>query len=336
MLARRNPHNRKNEMLSREKLLVFSGTANPELTGKICRYMNITMGTARLDPFPDGEIQLKLEDDVRGRDCFVVQSTCPPVNDTLMELLIFVDCLRRASALRITAVLPYFGYARQDRKSEGRTPISAKLVANMITTAGANRILAMDLHAEQVQGFFDIPVDHLHAMPILMEYFQKLPTDNVVLVSPDVGNVKAANMFAQSFGGEFAVIDKRRVSGSEAEAARIIGEVEGKDVLMVDDMVTTAGTVCSAAFLLKDHGARSIRVAATHGIFAGPAVERLAEAPIDEVVVTDTVPLSGPAKTMSKIRVLSVSHLLGEAIIRIHKNKSVSAIFSQELSLTGK
>ena len=289
--------------------------------------MKISVGSARMNPFPDGELQPKLEDDVRGRDCFIVQPTSPPVNDTLMELLLYIDCLRRASASRITAVLPYFGYARQDRKSEGRTPISAKLVANLITTAGADRVLAMDLHAEQVQGFFDIPVDHLQAAPVLVDYFQNLQLPHSVLVSPDLGNIKTANQFAHRIGGELVVIDKRRVSGSDTEVNRILGEVEDKDVLMVDDMITTAGTVCKAAVVLKEHGARSIRVGATHGIFAEPAVERLSEAPIDEVVVTDTVPLNGHTEQMENIKVLSVSELLGEAIIRIHQNKSVSAIF---------
>ncbi|MBN1437745.1 MAG: ribose-phosphate pyrophosphokinase [Sedimentisphaerales bacterium] len=308
-------------------LTVFTGTANRALSEAICGYLDIPVGRASVDTFPDGELLVRIEDDVRGRDCFLVQPTCPPVNDNLMELLVFIDCLRRASARRITVVLPYFGYARQDRKSEGRTPITSKLVANLITEAGANRILAVDLHAEQLQGFFDIPVDHLHAEPVIADYFRNLDLHDVVLVSPDVGNVKTANIYAQDLGGELAVIDKRRESGSEAVATRIIGDVKDRDVLMFDDMITTAGTICSAVNLVKEYGARSVRIGATHGIFAGPAVERLTKAPIDEIVVTDTVPLCEQAQKLKNLKVLSVAGLLGEAIHRIHKDKSVSAIF---------
>ncbi|OQA01759.1 MAG: Ribose-phosphate pyrophosphokinase [Planctomycetes bacterium ADurb.Bin412] len=314
-------------MESVDNIIVFSGSSNPDLTQKICDYVGIPVGKTKVEPFPDGETLVKLEQDVRGRDCFVVQSTCPPVNNNLVELLIFLDCLHRASALRITAVLPYFGYARQDRKSEGRTPISAKLVANLITTARADRVLTVDLHAEQVQGFFDIPLDHLKAEPVLVKYFRKLELQDKVLVSPDVGNVKTAKIYAQDLGGELAVIDKRRISGSQAEAVRIIGDVKDKHVLMFDDMITTAGTICSAARLVKDKGAKSVRVGATHGIFAPPALERLSEAPIDEIVVADTIPLSREAGQLQKLKVVSVASLLGEAIIRIHQNRSISAIF---------
>jgi len=311
-------------------LRVFSGRANRELTKKICEYMGIPVGRANIEEFPDGETLVRVRDDVRGRDCFVVQPTCPPVNNNLMDLLVFIDCLHRASAQRITAVLPYFGYARQDRKSQGRTPITAKLVANLLATARVDRVLAVDLHAQQVQGFFDIPVDHLSAEPVLVKYFEKAKISRLVLVSPDVGNVKTANVFAQDLGGEMAVIDKRRTSGSEAEATRIIGEVKGMDVLMVDDMITTAGTICSAAQLLKDRGAKSIRVGATHGLFVEPALERLAEAPIDEIVLTDTIPLNEQAKNLSNIKVLTVAKMLGEAIQRIHEHKSVSAMFESD------
>jgi ribose-phosphate pyrophosphokinase len=312
-----------------DNLKVFSGSANPVLTQKICAYMGVPVAPAHIETFPDGETLVRVEDDVRGRDCFVVQPTCQPVNDNLVELLIFIDCLRRASARRITVVLPYFGYARQDRKSEGRTPISAKLVANLITTAGANRVLALDLHAEQVQGFFDIPVDHLLAEPVIADYFRTLNLPAKVLVSPDVGNVKKANLYAQDLGGELAVIDKRRIDGSQAVATRIIGDVKDKDVLMFDDMITTAGTICSAAVLVREHGARSVRVGATHGVFAVPAMERLRHAPIDEVVVTDTIPLSSEGRQIEKLKVLTVANLLGEAIGRIHEDKSVSAIFKK-------
>jgi len=311
-------------------LRVFSGSANPELTSKICDYMGIPMGRARIEQFPDGEKLVRVDDDVRGRDCFIVQPTGTPVDTNLMELLIFIDCLHRASAKRITAVMPYFGYARQDRKSEGRTPISAKLVANLLTTAKVDRLLAIDLHAEQVQGFFDIPVDHLTAEPVLADYFRKLDLPDMVVVSPDVGNVKTANVYAQDLGGDLAVIDKRRISGGEVDAKRIIGEVKGKDVLMFDDMITTAGTICSAAYLVKEQGARSIRVAATHGIFASPALERLTQAPIDEVVITDTLTLKGEARQLKKLKVLTISKLLGEAISRIHNYQSISAIFEKK------
>lgn len=317
-------------MSRNDNLRVFSGTANPALAEKICDHLKTPVSGAQIETFPDGETLVRIEDDVRGRDCFVIQPTCFPVNDNLMELLIFIDCLHRASAHRITAVLPYFGYARQDRKSEGRTPITAKLVANMITTARVDRVLALDLHAEQVEGFFDIPVDHLRAEPVIADYFRKLNLSNKVLVSPDVGNVKTANIYAQDLGGELAVIDKRRISGSEAVAQRIIGDVKDRDVLMFDDMITTAGTICSAARLVKEHGAKSVRVAAVHGIFAGPALERLAEAPIDEIVVTDSVPLREEVKKLKKLKILSVAELMGEAIDRIHNNKSVSAIFNRE------
>jgi len=316
-------------MLIPGNVRLFCGSSNPKLGQLICDYVGIEAGHASIESFPDGELHVRVNDDVRGRDCYVIQSTSPPVNENLMELLIFIDCLRRASAHRITAVLPYFGYARQDRKSEGRTPISAKLVANLLTTAGVDRILAMDLHTEQVQGFFDIPVDHLRAIPVIVEYLRRLKLPNKILVSPDVGNVKTANVYAQSLDAEFAVIDKRRVSGSDAQATRIIGDVAGKDVLMVDDMITTAGTMCSAAKLLREQGAKTIHIAATHGVFADPSVERLAEAPIDEIVVTDTVPLNDKAKTLKNVKVLTVAELLGEAIVRIHQNKSVSDIFKR-------
>jgi ribose-phosphate pyrophosphokinase len=309
-------------------LKVFGGTSNPALAESICRYLGVGLGRARIEEFPDGELIVKLEDDVRGRDVFVIQSTCHPVNRNLMELLIFVDCIRRASAKRITAVLPYFGYARQDRKDEGRVPISAKLVANLITTAGADRLLTIDLHAAQIQGFFDIPVDHLLAEPVFSSYFQRTVREEVVLVSPDVGNLKRARIYAQHLQGDIAVIDKRRVSGSDAVVQNIIGEVRNRHVLMVDDMVATAGTICEAAKLVKGFGATRVTVGATHAVLCGPAMERLSSAPIDTLAVTDTIPLNN--KTMfagKKIEVLTVSELLGEAIRRIHRDESVSSLF---------
>jgi len=311
-----------------DNLKIFSGSSNPELAGGVCKYLGIGLGVVKIDRFPDGEKAIKLEDDVRGRDCFVVQSTCIPVDEHLMELLIYLDCLRRASAQRITAVVPYFGYARQDRKDEGRVPITAKLVANIITAAGADRVLTIDLHAAQLQGFFDIPVDHLTGELVLSHYFRDKKIDNLTVVSPDVGNIKMASRYAGHFGGELAIIHKKRVSGERVEANEVIGEVEGRNILMCDDIIATAGTVCSAAKLVKERGAKKIYIGATHGIFAGQALERLAKAPVDEVVVTDTIPLTDEAKKVGSIKILSVAAMLGEAIKRIHRNESVSSLFN--------
>jgi len=309
-------------------LVIFGGTASSALTDKVCAYLGMSRGKAAVSRFPDGETLVKLEDDVRGKDCFVVQSTCPPVNDNLMELLIFIDSLRRASAKRITAVIPYYGYARQDRKSEGRTPITAKLVANMLTTAGVNRVVTMNLHADQIQGFFDIPLDHLTAAPVLAEHFVGRHLQDAVLVSPDVGNIKFGGDFASRIGGELAVIHKRRITPDSTAAVNIIGNVRGKKVMMFDDMITTAGTVCEAAKLVREYGATGIYVAATHGVFAGPAIERLVAAELNEIVVTDTIP--APPETLRRLgnlTVLSVADLIGEAIRRIHEHRSISALF---------
>lgn len=312
-----------------DNMKVFSGNANPALANSICRYLGIPLGGGKIEKFPDGEKLIKLEDDVRGRDCFIVQSTCAPVDENLVELLIFIDCLRRASVRRVTAVIPYFGYARQDRKDEGRVPITAKLVANLITTAGADRVLAIDLHAQQLQGFFDIPVDHLTAEPVLSRYFRSKGIDNLTVVSPDVGNIKTAARYAADLNGDLAIIHKRRISGKEVSAEEIIGHVEGRNILMCDDIIATAGTVCSAAELVKKRGAKKVYVGATHGIFAGPAVERLNSAGIDEVIVTDTISASDTNKKLNNLKVLTVSDLLGEAIKRIHRNESISAIFNR-------
>jgi ribose-phosphate pyrophosphokinase len=315
-------------MFLNDNLKIFSGSSNPALAGDVCKYLGIPLGGARIDMFPDGEKVIRVEDDVRGRDCFVVQSTCEPVDEHLVELLIFLDCLRRASASRITAVIPYFGYARQDRKDEGRVPITAKLVANMITTAGASRVLAIDLHAHQLQGFFDIPVDHLAGELVLSKYFRDLKIGKLTVVSPDVGNMKTASRYAAHLGGELAIVHKKRVSGSEVEAQEIIGEVRGRNILMCDDIIATAGTVCSAASLVKERGADKIYVGATHGVFAPQALERLSKAPVDQVVVTDTIPLKNKSKKITSIKVLSVAAMLGEAIKRIHRNESVSNLFN--------
>ena len=309
-------------------LKLFSGRANPQLAQKISDYLGIPLGARTIAEFPDGEIQVKFDEDVRGRDVFLIQSTCAPVNENLMELLIFIDCARRASAERITAVIPYFGYARQDRKDEGRVPITAKLVANIITTAGANRVLTMDLHAAQIQGFFDIPVDNMLSEPVLSRYWSQHDLSDLVLVSPDVGNAKCAGVYADQLGGELAIIDKRRVSGEKIEMSRIIGDVKDKTVLMMDDMISTAGTVCNAAELCRRQGAKRIFIGATHAVLCDPAAERLSSAPVDEIVVTDTVPVdAAKADTIGKLKILSVAELMGEAIYRIHNNESVSSLF---------
>lgn len=316
----------------RDSLKIFCGRASRDLSEHICRFLDLPLGQGHTDMFPDGEIIVKLEEDVRGRDCFVVQSTYHPVNAHLMELLIYIDCLKRASARRITAVLPYFGYARQDRKDEGRTPITAKLVANLITTAGADRVLAVDLHAAQIQGFFDIPVDHLHAAPVIVKYFadRREELGDIVVVSPDVGNAKTANMYATHLGGDLAIIDKRRKSGTEVVSANIIGDVKGRTALMFDDMITTAGTICEAARLVMSRGATDVIASATHPVLVGLAMERIAESPMSRLVVTDTIPCGPRCKPIEdKIVELSVAELLGQAIYRIHHNLSVSSLFAQ-------
>jgi ribose-phosphate pyrophosphokinase len=307
---------------------IFSGRSNPAMANSICQYLGLPLGRVQLDNFPDGEIQLKLFEDVRGRDTYVIQSTCPPVNENLMELLIFIDCLKRASAERITAVIPYFGYARQDRKDEGRVPITAKLVANILTEAGADRVLTVELHAGQIQGFFDIPVDNMSAQPVFQAYFETLDLQPLTLVSPDVGNAKHARVYADRMGANLAIIDKRRISGTEAAPMALIGNVADQNVLMTDDIIATAGTVVQAAKLVRQHGARRIVVAATHGVLCGPAIERLAGAPIDHIAVTDTIPIPEQVRARLKnLNVLTVSELIGEAIRRIHRHESVSSLF---------
>ena len=311
-------------------LKIFSGRANPNLTKKICDYLGIQQGHIHVGNFPDGETQCKVEQDVRGQDVFVVQPTCPPVNENLMELLIMIESFKRASADRITAVIPYFGYARQDRKDEGRVPITAKLVANLITQAGANRVLTMDLHAAQIQGFFDIPVDHLTAAPVLDSYFRELghKDDDIVVVSPDEGNIKRAASHVKAVGGSLAIIDKRRF-GNQVEQAHLIGgPIEGKIVYIFDDLISTASSICGAAHLMKRHGASKIYLAATHGVLCGPAFENIKQSPVENVIVTDTIPLN-PNKFLPNITILSVAPLLGEAIRRIHCHESVSRLFRE-------
>jgi len=309
-------------------LKIFAGTANPQLAQKISEYLGIPLGARTITTFPDGELLVKLEEDVRGRDLFIIQPTCYPVNESTMELLILIDCARRASAKRITAVMPYFGYARQDRKDEGRVPISAKLVANLIATAGTDRVLTMDLHAAQIQGFFDVPVDNLSAEPVLSSHFSKMQLPDLVLVSPDPGNAKRARVYADRLGGDLAVIDKRRVTGSEVKLGSIIGDVNNKTVMMMDDMIATAGTICDAAKLCVERGAKKVYVGATHGVLCGPAIERLKDSPIDQVVVTDTVPVpQEKIDAIGTLKVLSVAALMGETIHRIHNDQSVSSLF---------
>ena len=314
------------------ELKVFSGRANPQLARSICEFLNLPLGEASLGKFPDSENYCKIEEDIRGRDVFLVQPTSAPVNDNLIELLIMIDSCKRASASRITAVMPYFGYARQDRKDEGRVPITAKLVANLITRAGADRVLTMDLHSAQIQGFFDVPVDHLYAAPVLNEYFLRLgfKDDEIVIVSPDERSTKSGVGHVKRLGGRLAIIDKRRQSAMETKQENIIGgPVDGKICLMFDDMISTAGSITGAAKLVHKAGAREIHVAATHGVFCGPALERINEAPITSLVVTDTVCPILDGGMPEKIRYLTVAPFLAEAIKRIHHDQSISDLFQR-------
>jgi ribose-phosphate pyrophosphokinase len=309
---------------------LFTGRAHPALARKICEYLGLPLGSAKLENFPDGEISCKINEDVRGRDVFIVQPTCPPVNENLMELLILIDSFKRASADRITPVVPYYGYARQDRKDEGRVPISAKLVADLMTRAGADRVLTMDLHTAQIQGFFDIPVDHLYAAPVLDEHLKstlELHDDDFVVVSPDEGSIKRALDHMKRLGGHLAIIDKRRSSAEKTKQAHVIGqEVKDRLVLICDDMITTAGSICGAAEMMKVNGARGIHLAVTHGLFCDGAIERLQKAPIDGLFVTDSVPLP-EEQLIPNLHLVSIAPLLGEAIKRIHRNESVSRLF---------
>ncbi len=309
-----------------KKLKIFSGNANPELAEEIAQYLGVPVGAAKVTRFSDGEIQVKINESVRGADVFIIQPTCTPINENLMELLILIDAVRRASAKRITAVMPYYGYARQDRKTRARDPITAKLVANILTASGAKRVICMDLHAGQIQGFFDIPVDHLPGVPILAEYLRKRGLENAVVVSPDLGGVTRARELAERIGAPIAIIDKRRPEPNVAEVTNIIGNIQDKTVVMVDDIIDTAGTITKGAEALKQRGAGDIYVCCTHPVLSGPAIERLKSAPIKEVIVTNTIPVKGE-KMIDKIKVLSVAPLLGEAIIRIHEDLSVSKLF---------
>ncbi len=307
---------------------IFAGNSNPDLAASICEYLAVPLGLMEIKRFSDGEIFVEIKENVRGADVFVIQSTRTPVNEHLMELLIIIDALRRASARRITAVIPYYGYARQDRKTAPRTPITAKLVANLLTVAGARRVLTMDLHAGQIQGFFDIPVDHLFAAPVLLDYIRETFRDEeLVIVSPDAGGVERARAYAKRLGAGIAIIDKRRLRPNESEVMHVVGEVKGKVAIILDDMVDTAGTMCQAAQAIKDHGAKEVHGMATHPVLSGPALERIQKSALKSLVVTDTIPLREEAKKIKKIKVLSVAKLLGEAIRRIHADDSVSSLF---------
>lgn len=310
-----------------DKLAIFSGNANCELANKICRYLKVKLSDALVGAFSEGEIRVKINDNVRGKDVFVVQSGYPNPNDSLMELLIMIDALRRSSAARITAVMPYFGYARQDRKDQPRVPITAKLVANLLTVAGANRVLTMDLHAGQIQGFFDIPMDHLFAIGVFVDYFKKLKLKHLVIVSPDVGGIKMARAYAKRLSAGLAIIDKRRDSPEKTEVMHILGEVKGKNAIIVDDLIATGGSLIEAVEALKKAGAKNIYAAITHGVLSGPAVERIDKCrELEDLFITDSIAIVDHKKH-KRIQVLSVSGLLGEAIRRIHNEESVSSLF---------
>ncbi|MDT8317891.1 MAG: ribose-phosphate pyrophosphokinase [bacterium] len=310
-----------------DKIKIFSGNSNRALAEELCEFIGVPIGQASVKTFSDGEIAVEIQENVRGKHVFIVQSTCSPVNDNLMELLVMIDAMKRASAGLITAVIPYYGYARQDRKAAPRTPITAKLTADLITAAGATRVLSMDLHAGQIQGFFNIPVDHIYAMPVSLKYIEENMGDDIVVVSPDAGGVERARAYAKRLGSSLAIIDKRRTGPNVAEVMHIIGDVEGKVALIVDDMVDTAGTLTQAAKALAENGAKKICASCTHPVLSGPAIERISNSAIEEMVVTNSIPLSENAQKSGKISVLSVAPLLGEAIKRIHSDDSVSSLF---------
>ena len=310
-----------------KELKIFTGNANPALAQEICRHLSVPLAQATVKSFSDGEIMVEINENVRGRDVFVVQSTCQPANHNLMELLVMIDALKRASAARITAVIPYFGYARQDRKVAPRTPITSKLVADLITTAGAQRVLCVDLHAGQIQGFFNIPVDHLYAAPAVLEDVKARFTEDLVVVSPDAGGTERARAFAKRLNAGLAIIDKRRSGANVSEVMHIIGDVDGRTCIIVDDMIDTAGTLCQAAAALKAHGAGDVYATATHAVLSGPALERINESDLKEVLVCNTIPTEEKVKNCSRLRTISVANILAEAIRRIHGDESVSSLF---------
>ncbi|MDR7855665.1 ribose-phosphate pyrophosphokinase [Tissierella sp.] len=305
---------------------VFSGNANNQLAEKICKELGIPLGSCDVNHFSDGEINVNISETVRGIDVFIVQPTCTPVNDNLMETLILIDAVKRASAGRVNAVVPYYGYARQDRKTKAREPITAKLVANLLTTAGADRVISMDLHAAQIQGYFDIPVDHLSGVPILAEYFKDIIDEETVVVSPDLGGVTRARNFANLLDLPIAIIEKRRPKANVAEVMNIIGDIDGKNVILIDDIIDTAGTITQAASVLKNFGAKKVYGCATHGVLSGPAIERIEKSELEKFIITDTIPLLED-KRIKKIEVVSVAPIFAKAIKRIHDNESVSTLF---------
>ena len=309
------------------ELKVFSGSAHPELTGEIAKFLNVQPGQARLRRFPDSEVSFQIDENIRGTDVFVVQPTCSPVDRHIMEMLIMIDAFRRSSAARITAVVPYYGYARQDRKDKPRVPISAKLVANILSAAGTNRVLTMDLHKAQIQGFFDIPVDHLFAAPVIIDYLARLDYPKLTIVSPDAGGAERARAYAKRLDAELAIIDKRRSDDGTAEVMNVIGDVDDRTCIIQDDIIDTAGTITKAAGALKANGAARVLACAVHGVLSGPAIERIEKSPIDKLIVTNTIPLSAAGAACSKIVVLSVARLLGQAIKSIHEETSVSSLF---------
>ena len=310
-----------------EKFWVFSGNSNPELTKKICAYLGVPLGGAKVKTFSDGEVQIEIEENVRTKDVFVVQSTCCRVNDNLVELLLMIDAFKRASARRITAVMPYYGYARQDKKVAPRVPISAKLVADLLTTAGATRVITMDLHAGQIQGFFDIPVDNLFAAPVLLSYLKKQFRNDIVIVSPDAGGVERARAFAKRLSADLAIVDKRRSAPNKAKAMAVIGNVRNKTAIILDDMVDTAGTLTEAVGVLLKNGAKDVHACCSHSVLSGPAVQRITDSELSSLVTTDTIPLSVNAQMCDKIKVLSIAELVGEAIIRSFNGDSVTSLF---------
>jgi len=308
-------------------LAIFSGNSNPVLTKMICDYLNLPMGNAKVKTFSDGEIQIEIDENVRSKDVFLIQSTCEPVNNNLVELLLMLDAFKRSSASRITAVIPYYGYARQDKKVAPRVPISAKLVADMLEVAGANRVITMDLHAGQIQGFFNIPVDNLFAAPVILKYIKNHFDNNLVIVSPDAGGAERARAFAKRLHADLAVVDKRRDAPNKARAMAVIGDVAGKIAIILDDMVDTAGTLIEAAAAIIKNGASEVHACCAHAVLSGPSVERITDSKLKSLMVTDTIPLSEKAKVCGKIKVLTISELIGEAIIRSYKGDSVTSLF---------
>lgn len=309
-------------------LKLFTGTSNTELAREVATHLNLYLGDTTVSTFSDGEIMVRLNENARGSDAFVIQSTCTPVNDNIMQLLLIIDALKRASAERITAVIPYYGYARQDRKVQPRVPISAKMVADLITAVGTNRVLTVDLHAGQIQGFFNIPVDNLYAAPVLIDYIKrKYVSDNLVVVSPDAGGVERARAFAKRLDCSIAIIDKRREKANECEVMNVIGDVANKDTLLIDDMVDTAGTMTQAAKALRQQGAKRVSAACTHAVLSGAAIERINNSVMDELIVTNTIPLDSKMMLCKKLKVLSIASLLGDAIKRIHEESSISSLF---------